>query len=432
MGRPKENKGEFIGEVYNHKRLHSSLGCLPLIEFEALHALKIRSRLRALSGKWGSHHMATYPSIIILANIRWNALWECGQILATNFAEAGYSTVCVETTGITNPRLDIGTSRKVLGRIARARSGGSKYAQNRANLVVYSPLVAPPTYGFFRRINRRVLVPRVVRDLRRLAGPEPVVVAFTPTQTTLDILAGLNPRLTWYHCVLNYEEILGTPPDLRDTERRLLRLADVITADSTFLNQKHSALRPDSVHIEPGVDFELFQQAYTGSSGPPVRTIYYFGAAHERHFDFDLVREVARAGFTVRMLGTLSDPSFARIPGVEFLGAVPHRDLPMHLREADALIIPYKITAFTKGTFPAKTFECLATGKPTVATPLPDLVALSEHVYLAEKSGEFVEILRRMPDLETPEKVQARIEVARENSWERRLKKFEEILWQNL
>src|ERR687890_629318 len=165
--------------------------------------------------------MPEKPPVVLLANVRWEALREWSHILATLFSDAGYPTVFVETTGIRKPPLRITTGRRVLKRLLSVRSGGKKPASLSPNLTVYSPLVAPPTHEAVRRINRRLFVPRIVRDLRRLVGPAPVVIAFPPTQTTLDLVSGLEPRLTWYHCVFNYEEFPGTPTDMGETERRL-------------------------------------------------------------------------------------------------------------------------------------------------------------------------------------------------------------------
>jgi glycosyltransferase involved in cell wall biosynthesis len=372
------------------------------------------------------------PPVVLLANIRWDAFWEWSKILATLFADAGYPTVYVETTGIRKPPLEAVVARRILKRLLNARSRGKKPASLSPNLTVYSPLVAPPTREAFRRLNHRLFVPRIVRDLRSLVGSAPVVIAFPPTRTTLDLVSKLEPRLTWYHCIFNYAEFPGTPADIRETERQLFETADTVTVDSGFLKEKHYRVRSDMIRIESGVHFELFRRADTGPLESPVKTVYYFGTADETRFDFELVREMAETGYTVRMLGTLSDPSFARVPGVEYLGQVPHEDLPEHLSAADALIIPYKITSFSKGTFPAKTYECLATGKPVVATPLPDLKRFGEHVYLGDGAKEFVGILQRLHETETPERMRDRVELARKNSWEARFARFEEILWENL
>ena len=121
-----------------------------------------------------------------------------------------------------------------------------------------------------------------------------------------------------------------------------------------------------------------------------------------------------------------------KLSGIEHVGEVSHAALPGALAGTDAFIIPYRISPLTRGISPAKIFECLATGKPVVASPLPELRGLSEHVYLADGPEEFVSVLRRLPELETEEKVWARLNLARQNSWEARFREIEAALWRAL
>ncbi len=371
------------------------------------------------------------PPVVILSGIRWDFLWQRHQILATFFARAGYPTIYVETTGLRNPSLNPSTIRKVLHRVFRAGGKGHKAPGGMSpNLTVYSPLVAPPTWKVFRLLNHAVFVPRVTRDLGRLLnGVSPAVIAYPPTSTTLDLLSNLKPRRVLYDCVLNYEHFPGVPRDIAKTEKILLRRADAVTVDSGFLLEKHRGLRPDIVQIAPGTDHKLFGRACAGPLRRPARTVCFFGTMDESKFDFDLVGKLAEEGYQVRLLGALTRPAFARTPGIEYRGKVPHLELPRHLADIDALIIPYKDNAFSRGTFPAKIFECLATGKPIIATPLPDLIPFGDLLYLAKDAQGFVKILTCLPDLETQASVRARVELARKNSWEARFDAIEEVLW---
>ena len=299
---------------------------------------------------------------------------------------------------------------------------------------MYAPLVAPPTSKVFRRLNRKVFVPRIVRDLRRIAGPDPIVLAYPPTQTTLDILQGLKPRLTIYNCVDDYKIYPGMVKDMAETERELLRRADLVSCTSTFLLEKVKPVRPDAMLNGPGVKFEAFHALSTDRTGPEVNTVCYFGYIGRPEMDFSILKAVARAGFTLRLIGDRNrvEKGLLEMPGMDYWGEVPHEELPAALKGVDAFIIPYRVDELGRNISPSKTYECLATGKPVVATPLPALVELGEHVYLAEGPEEFVEVLRNLPRTETEERVRARIEVARQNSWEARFKELEEALWSKL
>ncbi|MDQ4064167.1 MAG: glycosyltransferase [Actinomycetota bacterium] len=380
------------------------------------------------------------PPVVILSGIRWDFLWQRHQILAILFARAGYPTVFVETTGLRNPYPDPGTIRKVLRRLqaykghkaSRGETSDGKTPDGMPpNLIVYSPLVAPPTWGVFRCVNRRLLLPRVARDLRRLTrGVSPVMIAYPPTRTTLDLLSESKPRLAVYDCSENYEGFPGIPSDIRRTERELLERVDLVSCTSAFLLEKVHHTRPDAFLSGPGVAYEHFAALQGARSGGLVRTVCFFGHLSEERVDFSIVKGLAERGFEVRLVGGLGrvEEGLLTWPGVDYWGEVSHADLPAALTGTDAFIIPYRINALTRGISPAKIYECLATGIPIVATPLPELERFGEHVYLAEGAEGLAEVLRGLPRLETEEKVRARIELARENSWDARFAAMEKAI----
>jgi len=370
------------------------------------------------------------PPVVILSGVRWDFLWQRHQTLATLFAGAGYPTVFVETTGLANPRPTRETLRRVLARLRRSGGAGEKPSAQR-DLTVYAPLTSPPTWGAFRWSNSKLLVPRILGDLRKLVGPRPVVVAYPPTRTTLDLISGLDPRLVLYDCADDYEHFPGAPEDIAETERELFLRADLVSCTSARLLEKARRIRPDAFPSGPAVDYERFASLQDYPPDRRVRTVCFFGHVSRERIDFDALRAIVAAGFELRIVGGLGnvERDFLKTPGVDYTGEVSHAGLPAALAGVDAFVMPYEVNPLTLAISPAKTYECLATGKPVVAGNLPAMRDLGGYVYLAEGPEDYVAVLRNLQELETAEKQRARIALARQNAWDIRFAELEQALW---
>jgi glycosyltransferase involved in cell wall biosynthesis len=368
------------------------------------------------------------PPVVILAGVRWDFLWQRHQTLATRFAGAGYPTVFVETTGLANPSPGGATLRKVLSRVRRSLVERRPVEKNP---VVYAPFTAPPTSKAFVWANRRFLVPRVLRDLGKLVGSRPVVIAYPPTRTTLDLTSGLDPRLVIYDCADDYERFPGAPKNIAQTERELLLRADLVSCTSQRLLKKARLLRPDAFLSGPAVDYERF--AALQAPAREIKTVCFFGDATGERMDFDAFEAVA-AGFELRLVGGLDGAGreLLKMPGVDYRGEVTHEELPGALAGVDAFVLPYRVNDLTRAISPAKTYECLAAGRPVVAAPLPAMEELDEYVYLARHPEDYVRILRSLGDDASAGRVRAGIELARKNSWEARFAELEEAIWHEL
>ncbi len=369
------------------------------------------------------------PPVVILAGVRWDFLWQRHQTLANLFADAGYPTVFVETTGLANP--SPGKAREVLSRVR----GSLSRRPPAKNLTVYSPLTAPPTSRAFVWANERFFVPRVLGDLGKImAGSRPVVVAYPPTRTTLGLVSGLGPRLVLYDCSDDYEQFPRAPKDIAQTERELLLRADLVSCTSQPLLEKARRLRPDAFPSGPAVDYDRFAVLQKNSPAKEIKTVCFFGDATRERVDFEALEGIVGAGFELRIVGGLdgAGKKLSKMPGVDYRGKVSHAGLPGALAGVDVFVLPYRINALTRAISPAKTYECLATGRPVVAAPLPAMEELGEYIYLARRPEDYVSTMRSLWDAETEAKVRGGIELARENSWDVRFRDLEEAIWRVL
>ncbi|MBI5245391.1 MAG: oligosaccharide flippase family protein [Elusimicrobia bacterium] len=355
--------------------------------------------------------------VLILSSVDWDAVWQRHHALAESMAKAGAEVFFVENTGFRD--LKWSDAGRVLGRLARILS----HAPRRRGRRIVAPLTLPPTRPLFRALNAVYFVPLLLRRLRRQRlRPHPLVFAYLPTATTLQILDSVEPGLVVYDSVDNFYGHPSPPADMKETESELLRRSSLVLATSRFLYEAAKAKHPNVLNIHHGVSPGFFLSPEEMPSA--YRRLCYFGTVWSA-VDFAPLKALAESGFEVTLIGPVKEKLPPLPPSIRFLPAVAHSDLPRALASYDVLLLPYAQTPYNLGVVPAKTYECLATGKPVLASALPSLEGFEDVLYFARKPEDFVRVVRSLPQTETLKKASARIEAAREHSTIAQFRKIE-------
>jgi teichuronic acid biosynthesis glycosyltransferase TuaH len=283
--------------------------------------------------------------------------------------------------------------------------------------------------------------------LRRLrVRPSAVVSGYLD-----DVLGRWGPAVNVLYCTDDYVAgagLMGLSADrLRGQERLALARADVLAVVSPTLADHWSALGADPVLIPNGCsDTDPWPYGEAAPTGLPRPVLGLVGQLSER-IDLDILTALSDAGFALLLVGP-RDPRweaerFAELtgrPGVHYTGPVPAASVPAYLAAIDVGITPYTASDFNLASFPLKTLEYLAAGRPVVSTDLPgarwlleDLARAgpvvtgeppAEIMTLASTPAEFVSAVHRMVPGPGGGKEQARREQCRafatRHSWARR------------
>ena len=159
---------------------------------------------------------------------------------------------------------------------------------------------------------------------------------------------------------------------------RLTRRAQAITVASRFLQQRFGGVliphvrdtdewRPNRYRPEPG-------RAQLGVG--TERVVMFVGTPRSHKGIADLaeaIRILARPDVVLAVVGCTPDSAAARAfaslgKSVRLIPEIPFADVPLYLAAADVVAIPQRLGPDTVGQVPAKLFDAMALGRPTVST----------------------------------------------------------------
>ena len=181
--------------------------------------------------------------------------------------------------------------------------------------------------------------------------------------------------------------------------------------------------------LRHGVDLELFSSTaafeHRCLDSIPAPRVGYFGNIDQRS-DFHFIQKLALAlpYLSFVFTGPIQDniSALKKHPNIFFTGAVPYEELPSVVKGWEVCILPYQVNTLTRNINPLKLKEYLATGKPVISTPLPDVCELGDFVKIIEArniGGWRIAIDAALSGQWKPDQ-QARTEFLSHESWTRK------------
>lgn len=326
-----------------------------------------------------------------------------------------YPVIWVNTVGMRNPTLTWTDLAKAWKKVVRMCGGAQRQGRTDSDIRVYQPMMLPFSRSrIVRKFNQLSVAFALRKELRNNEGSDLVVVTTVPNAS--DLLDGLPARLVVYYCVDDFAEWPNiNRAAVQRMERELISKAHVFIATSDKLYQKFAALKKPAFLLSHGVDLEMFSSG-VASEHPALRNIPaprvgYFGLFDERSDQrllADLASRLGDLSFVIAGPVVVDVSRLKRLQNVFFTGPVDYSDLPALVKGIDVLLIPYLRNRLSEAMSPLKLKEYLATGKPIVSTPLPEIEKFGDLVDIGSSAEELEAGIRRClsrPAMQRLEKV---------------------------
>ena len=363
--------------------------------------------------------------IVVHSHLRWSFVWQRPQQTHSRLAR-NHRVLFIEEAVALEP----------------GESPHLKLREVAPNLLVAQPAIHDEAGETFESREGRVL--SVLREA--LAGPLGRRFAraahwlYTPL---MEPQVGLfrQPAAILYDCMDELANFAFAPAQLARREKRLIERADLMFTGGHELYLAKRSLHP---HVHPfgcGVDFEHFHRVAAGLpesadlANIPRPRLGYVGVIDER-LDYDLIARLAAGNpeCSVVMVGPVVkvDPeALPKAPNIHYLGARDYLALPYYLAGFDVCLMPFALNDASRYINPTKTLEYLASGKPVLSTPVPDVVRQFADVATVAFAADFPAAARAILSGTCPDRRKG-LETARKSSWEATVRRMEQLLEQSI
>ena len=343
--------------------------------------------------------------------------------------------VWIDSIGMRAPGLNAKDVRRAAKKLFRGTSRGpaavaspSSPAGGPTNPRVVRPKIVPlHLIAGIRAVNGRLLTTQVHQALDEIGASRPVLLTSTPVAEAY--LERLRAQRIIYLRLDDYAHFPGVDPRLvHHFEPRIMSRADAIVFTARELEPPDFGGK--SHYLPQGVDWQHF--ASSCLEPPQTRVLGFFGLVSER-IDHELVAAVASKcpGWTLQFVGNSDNvhPSLRQLANIEFKPAVPYANLPSVVATWRAAWIPYARDELANSVNPLKLREYLASGLPTLATPLPEIqeLARSADIRISSDVHEIAQWLDLTSQSDSVEARRLRRDSMRNHSWRSRSEELRRI-----
>lgn len=284
-------------------------------------------------------------------------------------------------------------------------------------------------FDFFNKINNKRISVEIKTALRELKFKNCLLI------NDNDFFRGLYLKslLPVREYVFYIRDFLTIQPYFKKfgprCEMEMIRKADLVVANSSYLANYAGQWNPNSVDIGQGCNLEEFKPDHLAVPDDmkqvPEPIIGYCGAISSMRLDEDLLLYIASTltKMSLVLVGP-ADQKFEKsalhkLKNVYFTGVKSPEKTAAYIRKFSVCINPQLVNLLTIGNYPRKIDEYLASGKPIVAVNTQAMEMFRAYADLCSTKEEFVNSIRNLiSKQDTLEQIKKRKEFASTHSWE--------------